>query len=96
MIIVGYFFLTVNQDIVKINYHKLPNKWFQYLIHKSYESAGSIGQFERHHHPLIQPLLCIESYLPLISRLDPNLVIPTLKIQLGVTLGPTQHIKHVI
>ena len=96
MIIVGCFCLTVNQDIVKINYHKLSNKWFQYLIHKSYESAGSIGQSERHYHPLIQPLLCLKSCLPLISRSDPNLVIPTLEIQLGVTLGPTQHIKHVI
>ena len=96
MIIVGCFCLIVNQDIVKLNYHKLSNKWFQYLIHKPHESAGSIGQSERHHHPFIQPLLCLKSYLPLISRLDPNLVIPTLDIQLGVTLGPIQHIKHVI
>ena len=93
MIIVGCFCLIVNQDIVKLNYHKLSNKWFQYLIHKPHESVGSIGQSKRHHHPLIQPLL---SYLPLISRSDTNLVIPTLQIQLGVTVGPTQHIKHVI
>ena len=89
MIIVGCFFLIVNQDIVKINYYKLSNKGFQYLIYKPHENAGSIRQFEKHHHPLRQPLICLKSCLPLISRSDPNLVIPILEIQFGVTLGPT-------
>ena len=93
---VGCFYLTVNKDIIKINYKKLPNKWFQYLIHKPHESVGSIGQSERHHHALIQPFLCLESCLPLISKSNPNLVIPILEIQFGVTLESTQYIKYVI
>jgi hypothetical protein len=71
---------AVDEDIVKVNHNKFSHKRPQNLMHESHKSAGGVGQPKRHHHPLVQTMLRLDHYLPLISRPYSDLVVAGFKV----------------
>jgi hypothetical protein len=53
------------------------------VIHKLLESSWGIGQPERHDIGLKKPKWCLESGLPPVFRLDPDVVIPISYVESG-------------
>jgi hypothetical protein len=71
---------AVDEDIIEVNHNEFSHKRPQNLVHKPHKSAGGVGQPKRHHHPLVQTMLCLERCLPLISRPYFNLMVAVFKV----------------
>lgn len=76
----------VDEDMIKVDDDKISHKWLQYLMHKSHKYVGCVGQPKEHDLPLVETVLHLEHYLPLVAKAYSNLVIPTFKINLGKDL----------
>ena len=77
------FTLTVDEDVIKIKYHKFPNKWPKAMVHQPYKGPRCIGQAKRHDQPLIETCLCLKGSLPFIPFFISDLVVATRKINLS-------------
>jgi len=82
--------------IIKIHYHRQACVGPEHLVHQPHEGARGIGQPKWHNKPFIQPLLCFESSLLLISLAFSDLMIATFQINLGENFGTMKLIQHVI
>lgn len=60
--------LAKNEDVIKINNHKLADERFQYFFHKVHKSDEGIAQTERHDLLFVKAFTCLESSLPLIPK----------------------------
>ena len=87
---------AVNQYIVKIYHYEITDKWPKQLCHHSHEGVRSIGQPKRHNQPFIQPIFSFKCSFSFIPWLDSNLVVPTLKINLGENYGTWHRIQYMI
>ena len=73
--------LTVNEDVVKVNYKKFSHKRSQYLSHL-HKGTRSISQSKWQDRPFLQYIFHFESHLSFISGTNVDLVITTFQINL--------------
>ena len=87
---------TIDEDIVK----KYQNEFLQIgsedLIHQGLECGRSISETKGHDQKLIVAIMCAESYFRDIILMNPNLMIPRAKIQLGEKWSTMKLIKKII
>jgi len=86
---------VVTQYIIKVHHYVFIDKRLKQLSHHSHEGARSIGQFKGHNQPLIQPILDFKGSFSFIPWLNSNLVVSTLKINLGENCGTCHQIQHI-
>ena len=77
-----FFTLAIHQYVIKVDNNELANEGLEDLVHKPHKSTWCICQPEWHHKPLIETSFGFEGRLPLISFIDPDLIIATSKINL--------------
>jgi hypothetical protein len=88
--------LKMHINVSTINQKEPTNEWTKYLVHHAHESVRGARNPKWHHQQLIQPLKILKCRFPPITRVDANLMIPTLQIQLCKHNGTTQLIQQVI
>jgi len=74
--------LGINQDIIKVNYHKLANIQPTHMIHQSHECNTSIWKAAGHNQPFIKPFFSLKGCFSLITSSNANLVLTTSNINL--------------
>jgi len=77
----------VDEDIIKVDNNKDIKELSKDIIDKGLTGSRSICQSKRHHQKLIEPIPCPKSSEPLITTLDPNKVVSTSQIKLGIHLA---------
>ena len=82
MLQVSFQSRTINQNIIEVNNNNFTNVRLQHIVNQSQESARCIGKLEWHHQPLIQALSYLEGCLLLIFRLNAQLMVVTLQVDL--------------
>ena len=87
---------TVDEDIIKKYQNEFPQIGSEDLIHQGLECGRSISETKGHDQKLIVAIMCVESYFRDIIRMDPNLVIPGTKIQLGEKMSTMELIQKLI
>jgi hypothetical protein len=55
----------------------------EYLIHHSLEGGRTIGETKVHYKWLKQASICVESYLPIITLSDMDIIVSPAHIELG-------------
>ena len=78
---------TINQNIIGINNDNFIDVKLQCMVHQSHESARCIEKSEWHHQPLIHAFSHLEGCLPLIPRLNAQLMVATLYVDLEKYFG---------
>jgi hypothetical protein len=76
------FTLGIDQDVVNENHDKLVQLRHKYGVHQVHEMCRSIGEPKRHNQILIQPVPRRESSLKNVFRVDLELMITRMKIDL--------------
>src|SRR3979490_1509776 len=86
--------LRVDEDVVNVyaddSFH---DEVLKDIVHHCLERSWTIGQTEEHHQRLIQPSVCPKCCLPLVSILNPNIVVPPSDIQLREVLSSPEMIN---
>ena len=76
--------LGENKDVVQIyTNHPFTNQILEDVIHHGLEGSWTVSKAEHHHQWLKQSPVGPKGCLPLISFLDPDIVVPPSDIQLG-------------
>ena len=65
-------------------------------MHKPHKGAWCISEPKRHHLPLMQPKLGLESGFPVITFSHPYVAVTTFKINFGKYICTMQFIKHIV
>jgi hypothetical protein len=78
-----FFALGIDQDIVNEDNDKLVQLRHEHGVHQVHEMCRSIGEPKRHNKILIQPIPGGEDGLRNVFRVDFDLVITRMKIDLG-------------
>ena len=73
----------IDEDIIKEDHNEVSQVGLKYYIHQFLEHGRGIYEAKWHDQKFIMAIMCAESYFRDIIRMDPNLVIPRMKIQLG-------------
>ena len=68
---------VVDEDVIEIDNHELPNELPQNVVHEAHECAWGVRKAEWHHKSLVKTKLRLESGLPLIPFLHTNLMVAT-------------------
>ena len=74
--------VAVHNDVVKVDDDKFAEEWAQNLIHQPLKHAGRVRETERHNSPLVETVLYLKGGLPLISGMNPNLMVSASQINL--------------
>ena len=74
---------TIDEDVIKDDQNEVPQEGPEYFIHQCLECGRSIPEAKWHDQKLIVAIICAESCFRDIILMNPNLVIPRTKIQLG-------------
>jgi hypothetical protein len=74
---------TKNEYVIEIYHAEYPEEGFESLIHKAHERARRIRKPKGHHKPLLQAFFGFKHHFPFVTFTDPDLVVPTSKIDLG-------------
>lgn len=74
---------SVVEYIVKVDHDTGANQREKGLIHNPYKCARCVREGERHDEPFKDDVPGIECFLPFFPWANPNLVVPTLKVQFG-------------
>jgi hypothetical protein len=77
-----FFALGIDQNVVNEDNNKLVQLRHEYGVHQVHEICRSIGEPKRHNKILIQPVPGGESCLRNVFRVDLNLMITRMKIDL--------------
>jgi hypothetical protein len=56
MLLMLFFILGVDQDVINEYHDKLVQLWHEYGVHQVHEICRSIGESKRHNQILIQPI----------------------------------------
>jgi hypothetical protein len=88
-----FFILGVDQDIVNEYHDKLVQFWHEYRVHQIHKMCRSIGEFKRHNQILIQPIPGAECSLRSIFRTDLNLMITQTEMNLEKDFSTDKLIK---
>ena len=78
---------TIDEDIIKEDRNEVLQVGPKYFIHQFLERGRGICEAKWHDQKFIMAIMCVESYFRDIIHMDPNLVIPRTKIQLGEKMG---------
>lgn len=77
---------TIDKNVIEVYHNKPVNEWAKILIHHPHKCAQEVRQSKWCHQPFIQPLMRLKRCFSFITRLDPNLMVPT---QIDPTSHPT-------
>ncbi len=83
------FAFGVDEDVIKINYHKNVEFLCQDLADVILEDGRYISQSKRHYLVLKMAIVGPKGCLPFVAFFDPHLIIDISQIKLGETLSPT-------
>ncbi len=83
------FAFGVDEDVIKVNYHKNVELLYQDLIDIALERGRCIGQCKRHDLVFEVAITGPESCLPFIAFLDPPSTVGIGQIELSKTLSLT-------
>jgi hypothetical protein len=78
-----FFILGIDQDVINEHHDKLIQLRHEYGVHQVHEMCRSIGESKRQNQILIQPIPGGEGSLRNIFRVDLDLVITLIEIDLG-------------
>jgi hypothetical protein len=93
MLLMLFFILGVDQDVVNEYHDKLVQLRHEYGVHQVHEMCRSIGESKEHNQILIQPVSGREYNLRNIFWTDLDLMISRTKIDLGEDLSTGKLIK---
>jgi hypothetical protein len=93
MLLMLFFILGVDQDVINEDHDKLVQLRHEYGVHQVYEMCRSIGESKRHNQILIQPIPSGENSLRNIFQTDLDLMITLMEIDLRKDLSTTKLIK---
>jgi hypothetical protein len=82
-----FFILGVDQDVVNEYHGKLVQLRHEYGVHQVHEMCRSIGESKQHNQILIQPVPGRECSLTNVLWMDLDLMITRMKIDLGEDLS---------
>ena len=85
---------TIDEDIIKEDQNEILEVGPKYFIHQCLEHGRIICEARWHEHKFIVALMCAESYFRDIILMNPNLMIPKAKIQLGEKLSTMKLINN--
>jgi hypothetical protein len=88
-----YFILGVDQDVINEDHDKLIQLRHEYRVHQVHEMCRGIGESKRHNQILIQPIPAGECGLRNIFWTDLDLMVIQMKIDLGEDLSTDKLIK---
>ena len=87
---------TIDEDIIKEGQNEFPNVGLEYFIHQCLECRRSIREAKGHDQKLIVAIMCVEIHFRDTILMNPNLVIPRMKIQLGEKMSTMELIQKLI
>jgi hypothetical protein len=82
MLLMLFFILGVEQDVVNENHDKLVQLRHEYGVHQVHEMCRSIGESKRHNQILIQPIPGGEGSLRDVFQTDLDLMVTRTEIDL--------------
>ena len=85
---------TIDEDIIKEDQNEVSQVGSEYLIHQFLERGRGICEAKWHDQKFIMAIMCAESCFRDIIHMDPNLVIPRMKIQLGEKMSTMKPINN--
>ena len=89
-------FFTIDEDIIKEDQNEVSQVGPKYFIHQCLERGRSICESKWHDQKFIMAIMCAKNCFRDIIRMDPNLVIPRTKIQLGEKMSTMELIHKLI
>ena len=87
---------TIDEDIIKEDQNEVSQVGPEYFIHQCLECGRGICEAKWHDQKFIIAIMCAEIYFRDIIRMDPNSVIPKMKIQLGEKMSTMELIQKLI
>ena len=87
---------TIDEDIIKEDQNKVSQVGTEYFIHQFLECGRSNCEAKWHDQKLIVAIKCAKSCFRDIILMNPNLVIPRTKFQLGEKMSTMKLIKNLI
>ena len=87
---------TIDEDIIKEDQNEVSQVGLKYFIHQFLERGRGICEAKWHDQKFIMAIMCAESSFRDIIRMDLNLVIPRMKIQLGEKMSTMELIQKLI
>jgi hypothetical protein len=93
MLLMLFFILGVEQDVVNENHDKLVQLRHEYGVHQVHEMCRSIGESKRHNQILIQPIPGGEGSLRDVFQTDLDLMVTRTEIDLRKDLSTGKLIK---
>jgi hypothetical protein len=93
MLLMLFFILGVDQDVINEDHDKLIQLQHEYGVHQVHEMCMSIGESKRHNQILIQLIHGGESSLRDVFRMDLDLMVTRMKIDLQKDLRTSKLIK---
>ena len=86
----------MDEDIIKEDQNEVSQVGPEYFIHQCLECGRRICEAKWHDQKFILAIMCAESCFRDIFCMDPNLVIPRTKIQLGEKNSTMELIQNLI
>jgi dynactin complex subunit len=93
MLLMLFFILRVDQDIINEHHDKLVQLWHEYEVHQVHQMCRSIGESKRHNQILIQSVPGRECSLRNVFWTDLDLMITRPNVDLGEDLTTGKLIK---
>ena len=87
---------TIYEDIIKEDHNEVSQVGLKYFIHQCLERGRGICEAKWHDQKFIMAIMCVERCFRDIIRVNPNLVIPRMKIQLGEKMSTVELIQKLI
>jgi hypothetical protein len=93
MLLMLFFILGVDQDVINEYHDKLVQLWHEYGVYQVHKMCRSIGESKQHNQILIQPVPGRECSLRNVFWTDLDLLITQTKIDLGEDFSTGKLIK---
>ena len=88
--------LGIDQNVIHEDHDKLIQIGLEYSMHEVHECRWRIRQSKGHHYKLQVPITCLKRCLRDICLSNPQLMVTSAKVYLGVDSRSSQLIKQVI
>ena len=86
----------VDEEIIHIdNEPSFSNHVAERVVHETLEGGGGVGESEEHHGRFKEPFMGNKGCFPLVTVLDPYVVVPPSDVELGEDLGVSQFIHEI-
>ncbi len=80
--------LSINHDVIQVYYNKNTKLFSKDLIDVTLETGGCVGKAEEYYLVLKVAVSDTKGRLPLVTFLNPHLIVSTSEIKLDKSLGP--------